>query len=169
MAEVLGGVASGFSVASLAIQIGDSLSKVINFCESIREAPDDIQRLMLELHLLSNIISIIQNMVTKDLVPTNVEPVLKRALTLVRHDVASLSILSSELDCKLKSERKIIRSWARVQTVVSEKKIILLKSHLESAKGGLNLLQGCIIMYVYWISWSNWRLNIVRLERRYPA
>ena len=102
MAEVLGGVASGFSVASLAIQIGDSLSKVINFCESIREAPADNQRLMLELHLLSNIISVIQNMVTKDLVPTNVEPVLHRALTLVRHDVAALSILSSELDRKLK-------------------------------------------------------------------
>ena len=169
MAEVLGVVASGISVASLAIQIADSLSKVIIFCESIREAPADIQRLILELHLLSNIISVIQTMVTNDLIPAKIEPVLLRALTLVRHDVASLSILSSELDRKLRSERKIIRSWARVQTVFSEKKIILLKSHLDSAKGGLNLLQSCIIMYVCWISQNDWRLNIVHSERRYPV
>ncbi|PVH76632.1 hypothetical protein DL98DRAFT_360561, partial [Cadophora sp. DSE1049] len=142
MAEILGVVASGISVASLAIQIADSLSKVISFCESICEAPADVQRLILELHLLCNIISVIQNMVTKGLIPTNIEPVLQRALTLVRHDVAGLSILSSELDRKLKSERKFVRTWARVQTVFSDKKISLLKRQLESAKGGLHLLQG---------------------------
>ncbi|KAH7419727.1 hypothetical protein BKA64DRAFT_24013 [Cadophora sp. MPI-SDFR-AT-0126] len=143
MAEILG---VGISVASLVIQIVDSLSKAISFYESIREAPDDVQRLLIELHLLSNIISVIQNMVSTSSIPKDTESVLKSALTLIRRDVAALSSLSSELDDKLKSERRFIRTWARVQTVFSDKKISVLKRHLESTKGGMHLLQGCIIV-----------------------
>ncbi|KAH9215611.1 hypothetical protein DL95DRAFT_298482 [Leptodontidium sp. 2 PMI_412] len=148
MTDILSVVASGISVASLAIQIADSLNKVISFCESIREAPADVQQLILQLHILTNIVSVIRNMIESGTVPNTLEPTLERALKLVRHDIATLSILSSELDRKLKSERRLVRTWARVQSVFSEKKISLLKSHLESAKRGLNLLQGCIIMFV---------------------
>ncbi|KAH6691187.1 hypothetical protein BKA61DRAFT_284688 [Leptodontidium sp. MPI-SDFR-AT-0119] len=146
MTDILSVVASGISVASLAIQIADSLNKVISFCESIREAPADVQQLILQLHILTNIVSVIRNMIESGTVPNTLEPTLERALKLVRHDIATLSILSSELDRKLKSERRLVRTWARVQSVFSEKKISLLKSHLESAKRGLNLLQGCIII-----------------------
>ncbi|KAG4439614.1 hypothetical protein IFR05_004909 [Cadophora sp. M221] len=69
MAEILGVVASGISVASLAIQIADNLNKVISFCESIREAPADIQQLILQLHLLIDIIAVIRNMIDSGTVP----------------------------------------------------------------------------------------------------
>lgn len=60
MVEALGVVASGISVASIAIQILEGIKRVINFCESIREAPTNIQRDLLELQPLPNIISGIQ-------------------------------------------------------------------------------------------------------------
>jgi hypothetical protein len=48
VAEAFELVASGISVASLVTQIVENLNKVISFCESIGEAPTDIQRILIE-------------------------------------------------------------------------------------------------------------------------
>jgi len=60
MAEVLGFVASVFSVASLAIQLGDSLQKACDFWDSIEDGPDDIRRVSAELRLLANFFHMLQ-------------------------------------------------------------------------------------------------------------
>ncbi|KAH8749296.1 hypothetical protein BGZ57DRAFT_969057, partial [Hyaloscypha finlandica] len=145
MAEAFGIVAGGISVTSLAIQIVENLNKVINFCESIREAPTDIQRILTELHILSNIVSNIQLVHEKRSLPESSEATTKQCLGLVRDDIRKLSSLSSDLERKLHSDKRITRTWARVQTVLSEKKIAMLKSQLDSAKGTLQLLQSCYI------------------------
>jgi hypothetical protein len=148
MAEAFGVIASGFSVASLAMQILENINKVINFCESIREAPTDIQRILLELQLLSNIVSSIQLVFEKRSLPEISEAMIKKSLDLVRHDISKLSDLSLDLERKLNSEKRITRTWARVQTVLSEKKITVLKDHPECAKGTLQLLQCWNILLV---------------------
>jgi hypothetical protein len=122
MAEAFGVVSSGVSVASLAIQILENFSGVVNFCESIREAPTDIQRILLELQLLSNIVSGIQLVFEKCSLPEISEATIKKSLDLVRHDISKLSELSLDLEQKLNSEKSITCTWARVQTVLSEKK-----------------------------------------------
>lgn len=43
MAEVLGVVASGISVASFAIQLADSIKKLEKFVDNVRDAPEDIK------------------------------------------------------------------------------------------------------------------------------
>jgi hypothetical protein len=141
MAEVFGFVASGISVASLAIQILENINRVIDFCKSIKDAPTDIYRILLELQILSNIVSGIQLVFEKRSLPEISEATIKNTLDLVRHDISKLSALSSDLERKLNSEKKITRTWARVQTVLSEKKIGLLKDHLDRAKATLQLLQ----------------------------
>lgn len=148
MAEAFGVVAGGISVASLAIQILENINRVINFCESIREAPTDIQRILLELQLLSNIISGIQLVFQKRSLPKISEATIKKSLDLVRHDISKLSDLSLDLERKLKSDKRITRTWARVQTVLSEKKIAILRDHLDRAKGTLQLLQCWNILLV---------------------
>jgi hypothetical protein len=148
MAEAFGVVAGGISVASLAIQILENINRVINFCESIREAPTDIQRILLELQLLSNIISGIQLVFQKRSLPKISEATIKKSLDLVRHDISKLSDLSLDLERKLKSEKRITRTWARVQTVLSEKKIAILRDNLDRAKGTLQLLQCWNILLV---------------------
>lgn len=121
---------------------------MINFCESIREAPTDIQRILLELQLLSNIISGIQLVFQKRSLPKISEATIKKSLDLVRHDISKLSDLSLDLERKLKSDKRITRTWARVQTVLSEKKIAILRDHLDRAKGTLQLLQCWNILLV---------------------
>ena len=149
MAEVFGVVASGISVASLAIQILENINRVINFCKSIKDAPTDICRILLELQLLSNIVSGIQLVFEKRSLPETSGAMIKNTLDLVRHDISKLSDLSSDLERKLNSEKRITRTWARVQTVLSEKKIAILRDHLEGAKGTLQLLQCWNILLVY--------------------
>jgi hypothetical protein len=140
MAEAFGIVASGVSVASLAIQIVENLNKVSNFCESIREAPTDIRRILTELHILSKIVSNIQLVHEKRSLPESSEATTKQCLGLIRDDISKLSSLSSNLERKLHSDKRLTRTWARVQTVLSEKKIAMLRGQLDSAKGTLQLL-----------------------------
>jgi hypothetical protein len=146
MAEAFGVVASGLGVASLAIQTVENLNKVINFCESIKEVPTDIQRLFLELQILSNVVSAIQLVYEKHSLSESSEVVTRKCLDLVRLDISKLLSLSLELERKLNSGKRITRTWARVQTVLSESKIATLRGHLERAKSGLQLLQGCHIL-----------------------
>lgn len=140
MAEVLGIIASGTSVVSLAIKITENLKRAIDFCESIREAPNDIRRILLELQLLSNLILAIQLVHEKHQSPPVDDATLKQCLSLVKYDMSKLSSIILELERKLSSEKIIKRSWARVQVVLSEKKIARLRSLLEGAKGALQLL-----------------------------
>lgn len=138
-----------FRVVTSASQILENLNTVIDFCKSIREAPADIRRILLELQLLSNIISSIQLVFEKRSLPENSEATIKNTLDLVRHDISKLSDLSSDLERKLNSEKKLTRTWARVQTVLSEKKIAVLTGHLDRAKATLQLLQCWNILLVY--------------------
>ena len=146
MAEVLGVVGGGFSVASLAIQILENINRVINFYGSIKEAPTDIQRILLELQLLSNVVSGIQLTFETRSLPKISEATIKKSLDLIKHDIRKLSDLSLDLERKIKSENRTTRTWARVQTVLSEKKIAALRGHLDSAKGTLQLLQSWNIL-----------------------
>jgi hypothetical protein len=149
MAEVFGIVASGISVASLAIQILENIKRAIDFCQSIKDAPTHICRILLELQLLSNIVSGIQLVFEKRSLPEVSEATIKNTLNLIRHDISKLSELSLDLERKLNSEKRISRTWARVQTVLSEKKIAVLKDHLDRAKATLQLLQCWNILLVY--------------------
>ncbi|KFY14081.1 hypothetical protein V492_02861 [Pseudogymnoascus sp. VKM F-4246] len=140
MAELVG---VGISIASLTIQIVESLNKTISFYESIRNAPTDISRIITELQVLSNIISAIQLIHEK---PCGIDEVTtKKCLDLVRSDINKLSCLSTSLERKLNSSKIATCTWARVQTVLSENKITKLRSHLKSAMEGLLLLQNCHI------------------------
>jgi hypothetical protein len=149
MAEVFGIVASGISIASLAIQILENINRVIDFCQSIKDAPTEICRILLELQLLSNIVSGIQLVFEKRSLPEISEATIKNTLNLVRHDISRLSDLSLDLERKLNSKMRITRTWARVQTVLSEKKIAILRDHLDRAMGTLQLLQCWNILLVY--------------------
>jgi hypothetical protein len=61
MAEVLGKVASGISVAQLAGQITSSIIKLKNYWNQIQNAPSDINRLLREIESLNLILCHIQD------------------------------------------------------------------------------------------------------------
>src|ERR1700679_2930267 len=101
MAKVFEVVASSISVASLAIQIIENLNKVISFCESIKEVPTDIQRILRELRILSSITPGIQFVLEKHPPSKISETTIKECLDLVRHDISKLSDLSLDFERKL--------------------------------------------------------------------
>lgn len=145
MAEILGVVASGNSAASLAIQIVGSLNKVITFYQSIKEAPIEIRQILVELQMLSRIMLKIRIVYEKHSLPESGKAMIEGCLQLVEHDIRNLLDRSTDLERKLSSNTRIARTWGRVQTVLSDTKIALLRIHLEHAKGGLQLLQICQI------------------------
>lgn len=163
MAEVLGIVGGGFSVASLAMQILDNINRVINFVGSIKEAPTNIHRILLELQLLSNIVSGIRLTFMKRSFLSISDASTMKSLDLIKYDVSKLSDLSLDLERKINSEKRTTRTWARVKTVLSEKKIEALRFQLDSAKGTLQLLQSREILWVYYLD-TRYRLLIYILQ-----
>ena len=57
----LSGAASGIAVASIAIQLADSIKKLYEFWESVQDAPNDIRAVVKELRLLSAVLEGIQS------------------------------------------------------------------------------------------------------------
>lgn len=139
--EALGAVASGISIGSLAIHIAESLTKVIRFCKSIKEAPADIQRLLTELQILSYIVSRIHQLCDSNPVREDHQTAIDLCLCLIRDETNILSSLCQVLVRRLSSAKRITRTWARVKTVLSENEIAGLQEHLERAKSALQLLQ----------------------------
>jgi hypothetical protein len=66
MAELLGVVASGISIASIAIQVSDSVFKLKEFWDTVKSAPEDIKNLIDEIQTLSLILSDVGNSTTPD-------------------------------------------------------------------------------------------------------
>jgi hypothetical protein len=59
MAEI-GVIASGMGVASLAIQLTDSILKLKDFMDSVKEAPEEIKHLIEEIDMLGTLLSEIE-------------------------------------------------------------------------------------------------------------
>jgi len=149
MAEALGLAASVFSVASLAIQLGDSLQKACEFWDSITEGPDDIRRISTELRLLANIIQMLEREDKAGMLDRAQEQLIKGALELAQRDINELANLVTDLSRATGPGQKNIRwTWGRVQIVLKAGKMSKLKAYIESAKSILNLLQASRAQWV---------------------
>lgn len=142
MAEVLGVVASAFSVASLAVQLGDSLQKAYEFWESIEDGPEDIRRISTELRLLANFLRMIQYEQTSGAMDPAQEELVRSALQIAKQDIDELAVTISELARAVGPNQKRLRQkWGRVRIVLKESKIAKMRGYIEGAKSILNLLQ----------------------------
>ncbi len=57
MTEILSTVASGIAVVTVAVQLGENVEKLCDFWSSIKEAPEEIQAISLDLELLSSVLT----------------------------------------------------------------------------------------------------------------
>jgi hypothetical protein len=69
MAEVMGVIASGTSIAQIAGQVTSSIVKIKDFWDQIKTAPDDINYLLKELDSFSLILQHIRDDLTRDALP----------------------------------------------------------------------------------------------------
>lgn len=107
MAEMLGIVAGGMGVASLAIQIEDSVMKLKDFWNAVKEAPEEVKYLIEEIETLSLVLSEIRANGDDD-DKTRVSSVsLKMCLDLCQRGAEILGTVVREAEQEIVKKRRI--------------------------------------------------------------
>lgn len=135
MAEVLGVVASGISVASFAIQLADSIKKLKDFVDDVRDAPEDIKYTIHELDTLNLQLADIEKELQQNPASTSNDTSLQQCLSLCQKGTSALDSIVKDLESEMKTRKRrtAVKTWL--------KKGILEKydKRLERAKSSLML------------------------------
>lgn len=138
MAEVLGIVAGGAGLASLAIQILDDVQKIRELYTAIRNAPTEFQSLLDEIQLFCMVISLYardsEQLKSKHEIAVAQNQVVRHCQGL--HD--ELRPILAQLTNSLVSRKRAI-SWISVKSIFQRRKIDQMMTKLERAKSTLML------------------------------
>ena len=147
MAEVLGIIASGVSIASIATQIVGSVQQILDFWSSIRDAPTDIQDLLEEVQLLANLLLELDDN-DNDHSGSSRQPTATKAAQYCKNAANSIDAVIKDLaDGFAMSKGR--RRWTAVKAVLKEKKMAKSLQRLERAKMMLSLAQQCYTQFVH--------------------
>ncbi|MCJ1387875.1 hypothetical protein MMC18_000718 [Xylographa bjoerkii] len=141
MAEVLGVVASGISIAGLAIQITTSIQQILDFWSSIKGAPTEIQNLLEELDLLAEILSTVDDNSDNDENPPRQAAAVK-ATRYCQNAASCIDAVVKDLSKGFEMPRGR-RHWTAVKAVLKDKTMSKSLQRLERAKTMLSLAQQC--------------------------
>jgi hypothetical protein len=146
MAEVIGVVASGISIAQLAGQVTACTLKLKAYWDEIKEAPTEIKYLVREIDALSLILSQIEDGYTSG---ENVY--LQHSLELCRDGAEELKRLVDEMETKLSlGGGRWKRKVGAAKVVLKKEEMKRLKGRLESAVRLLGLAHqsyiGCVFV-----------------------
>lgn len=152
--EPLSGAASVISVASLAIQICDSIKKVHEFWSSVEDAPSEIAQIAAELHISMQWLTIIANNYQRQpsfgqngtLVSTNDSAAIA-TLQLCMMNVQSLSKEISAIEIKF-GRTGSSRRWTSLKAAWRKDRIEKTLRETERMKTLLILVQTSDIRYV---------------------
>lgn len=129
MAE-LGVAASAISIASIAIQVGDSILKLKTFWDHVKEAPEEIKYLIDEIETLNLVLSGFSSDETPN-GPLSIEPAFSsRCLELCRKGAGILETVVKEIDVEI-GKRKRVGSF---KAVLKKGTIERLKERMRSAQ-----------------------------------
>lgn len=129
----LSGVASGFAVASLAVQLAESVKKLYDFWESVKGAPEYFYTIQTDLRLLSTVFERIGR--EEDLS----DPCLRDVLKNCEGQVASLVETVGDIVPGFKAESRRTRTWASLKAAFKKEKVSEFKSCLQHTMSTLHL------------------------------
>ena len=137
MAEGLATAASGIAVLTVAVQLAQSIKKLSDFWTSIKEAPEDIQAIVTDLDLLSNVLIRIAHEAQ------HVEPDASLAATLnvCLVKVRKLTALLNEIEPAFDSSDLRVRKWTALKAVLKQGQLVKFQVALDRLKGTLLLVQ----------------------------
>ena len=147
MAEVLGVVASGISVGSLAIQIIASVQQVLDFWSTIRDAPENVRSLLKELKLLGHLLSEFDRDSEEAQLSTT-RPIINEATESCQIALDNINRVLIDLERGLQSTRGRIRQWTALKAAMKDKRMEKSLARLERAKSMLNLAYQCYNKYL---------------------
>lgn len=137
MAEALSTVASGIAVVTVAVQLAESVKKLCDFWNSIKEAPEEIQAISLDLELLSSVLTQIAYEAQ------HVEPYATLVATLnsCQVKVKILTTFLSEIEPGFASKSSRLRKWTALKAVLKHGQLMKFQADLERLKVTLLLVQ----------------------------
>jgi hypothetical protein len=149
MAEVIGLVASGISIAQIAGQVTSSIAKIKEFWDQVKAAPDDISYLLLEMDSFSLILQHIRDDLEQNALPEIVfnNDGVRQSLELCRSGAVELEELTNELTSKLDEKSGLRRKIGSIKTVLKQDDIKRLKRKLKNAIRLLSLAYQCHTRY----------------------
>jgi hypothetical protein len=126
----LGVAASGIGIASLAIQVGDSILKLKSFWEAVKEAPEDIKHLIDEIEILSLVLSEIGKESDEGEEPPIASALASKCQELCRGGLGALQDVVHELGSEMKKRKRV----GSVKAVLKKETVDKLKDRLRSAQ-----------------------------------
>ena len=141
MAEVIGVVASGISIATLAAQIAGSIVKLKSYWNEVKDAPEDIWLLMEELEGFKTLFSIIQGNLQRDSISNTTAASISASECLdnCQKGAKRLQKLTNDLYTDINASRGTKLRWVSAKVVMKKDKIKRYKSRLKSSIGLLSL------------------------------
>ncbi|KAK5556558.1 hypothetical protein LTR46_005750 [Exophiala xenobiotica] len=141
MAEILGVVAGGAGLASLAVQLLECIHKLHDLHANIRDAPVEIREILEEVDLLGDVLTSylgVSGGATRTcLVPTVVQ---KQALGRCSKVLDILRNIAQELETTMQRSRtRRWINWAKVEAAFKRKQLARIQTALDRAKSTLTL------------------------------
>jgi hypothetical protein len=144
MAELLGVVASGISVVQIAGQLGGCIQGLREFSRTMRDVPEDLQRTLQELQILSEVFSQMESLSNGDGEMARAG-LLQISLMNCQAAATSLEKLTSNYNKSLSGSSKG-RSLHILRATLKKPAMKELKDRLEAAKSLLHLAMTCYQM-----------------------
>ena len=146
--EPLSGAASIITVASLAIQLCDSMKKVYGFWQSIKDGPDEIAHITAEISIFMKWLTIIANRYQRqfDGVHKESEAAAIDALELCQQVVERMRKITNNTENDL-AGKKHQRPWTLIKAAFRKERIERMLQDTERMKSLMILVQTCCIGY----------------------
>jgi hypothetical protein len=145
MAEAFGVISGGLSVVSLAIQIADSIKRLKDFCDLVKEAPDEVRLALDEVEVLSLVLQDIEHsMYDQSTCVPAIKTAVMRSLHLCR--VSSDALLTIARD--LYSDMAGGKRWSSFKAALRKDNMMKFRARLEGAKTTLMLANQCYYQLV---------------------
>jgi Fungal N-terminal domain of STAND proteins len=140
MAEAFGIVSGGLGVVSLSLQIDDCIKRLKDFCNLLKEPPDEVRLVLNEVEVLSLVLQDIEHSVhdQSTCLPT-VKAAVMRSLHLCRLSGDALLALSRDLNSNMASGK----GWALLKATLKKDRMARFQVKLEGAKRTLMLANQC--------------------------
>lgn len=134
--EGLAAAASVVGVASLALQLADSVKKLHDFWDSVKKAPEDVRSITSDLQLLSSVLSNIASEAQHVTPDHTLEAVMERCVMKVK----TLNTILNELEPGFTSSRTFKRKCTALRSVLKSEKVKKFQASLQDLKTTLILV-----------------------------
>lgn len=145
MAEVVGVISGSLTLAGVVTSLADSIIKLKDCWDQIREAPDDLRWMVREIEVFGRVLVDMRADITQESTASILlknRPMLD-SLEMCVEATRDLDRLISDLGRGFKSQGRLRRSYAAAKVVMQKNQIEKFRSRLQNMTRLLSLCQQC--------------------------